>query len=490
MAILPINNIINVSITNTPQGLTEKNVNSLALFTTETPGNLDPYGIYISASQVATDYGTNSVTAAMANAIFAQSPNLRTGNGRLVIIPLIAAVSATPGNMTTADLSSTLATIIGVDDGDLKVTINSVAYNLTGLDFTNCSTWAEIATVLQNRLVMATVEATANGVKITSKKVGTASTVTIGAVSGGTGTDLSGVAYFKASTSVSTGGANSSGEGLDDAITRTLGQVSYVGVISNLDLEDTVIADLADFIQARDLIYLQHVASTTDIAGIGTTVQQDGNTRTRILLHTNGLADANLMKAAYAGRAFSTNFTGSFTASTMNLKSLVTIAPDDGITQTLYGQAEIAGVDLYVSYDGVPSVFSTGGNDFFDNPYADLALKFALETAGFNYLRQTNTKVPQTEQGMNGLKSSYATVLERFVRNGSIAPGAWGSSERFGNPALFDQNILDKGYYIYSLPIVQQSQSEREQRKAPLVQIAVKRAGAIHTSDVIVLIND
>ncbi len=145
---------------------------------------------------------------------------------------------------------------------------------------------------------------------------------------------------------------------------------------------------------------------------------------------------------------------------------------------------------MYVSYAGVPSVFSTSGNDFFDNPYNDLALKFALETAGFNYLRQTNTKVPQTEPGMMGLKNAYGVVLNRFVRNGCVAPGAWTSSERFGDPVIFDQNVLDSGFYIYSLPIVLQNAAERENREAPLVQIAVKRAGAIHTSDVIVLVNN
>ena len=71
-----------------------------------------------------------------------------------------------------------------------------------------------------------------------------------------------------------------------------------------------------------------------------------------------------------------------------------------------------------------------------------------------------------------------------------MAPGSWTSSETFGDPVIFANNILTRGYYIYSLPIVQQSSVEREERKAPLVQIAIKRAGAIHTSDVIVLVND
>jgi hypothetical protein len=90
---------------------------------------------------------------------------------------------------------------------------------------------------------------------------------------------------------------------------------------------------------------------------------------------------------------------------------------------------------------------------------------------------------------MNGLKAAYAEVLERFIRNGSIAPGNWTSSETFADPEIFRQNITSRGYYIYSTPVAQQSAPEREARKAPLIQIAIKRAGAIHTSDVLVNIN-
>ncbi len=488
--IIPVNNVINVSITNTPSGLTEKNVNSLALFTHETPSNLDTYGIYISARQVADDYGTASKTAAMANAIFAQSPNLRTGNGRLVIIPMLSAVSATSGKVVTADISATLVSIIAVTNGDLKVTLNGTAINLTGLKFTGCTTLADVAQVLQNALPNAVLTSNATTITITSKKVGTGSTVAIAAVSGGSGTDLAGTGYFKSTTSVATAGANSSGETILAAITRMDGAVSFVPFITSLNIEDAVITTTANAVQAMDKMFLHHVCDTNDIAGIVTTTAAAGNTKTRLLMYTTGQTEANLLKSAYAGRGFSVNFNGSLTSQTMNLKQLATITPDAGISQTIYSNAGTAGADLYVSYDGVPCVFSTGGNDFFDNPYSDLALKFALETAGFNYLRQTNTKVPQTESGMEGLKNAYAQVLERFIRNGCVAAGSWTSSERFGDPETFDQNILNKGYYIYSLPIVQQSAPERELRKAPLIQIAVKRAGAIHSSDVIVLIND
>lgn len=494
MSILPASNVINVSITNTPSGLTEKNVNSLALFTQDAPINNEVYGVYISATQVAENYGTNSKTALMANAIFSQVPNLRSGNGRLVIIPMLAAVSATQGQFVTADISANLAAIIAVGNGDIKITIDgAVAQNLEGLDFTNCITWADVAAVIQAKLLNGVVTATANGFKIQSKAVGTASTVAMVAVAGGPGTNMAVVGLFNAAGGTPTAGANSSGESILDCIARTSGLVGYVPIISSLDIENTKVKTIADGIQALgDYMFLQHSASTYALVagGLGHLIADAGDTRTRILCYTASLADANLMKAAYAGRGFSVNFNGSNTSQTLNLKQLVTIEPDIGISQTDLDNAESAGVDLYVSYDGMPSVVSTGGNDYFDDPYGDLALKFALITAGFNYLRQTNTKVPQTEPGMNGLKSAYAGVCGRFVNNGCIAPGKWNSSETFGDPVIFNNNVLSYGYYVFSQPISHQDPAEREQRKAPLVQIAIKRAGAIQSSDVTVIVNN
>lgn len=494
MAELPITNVINVTIMNTPQGLTERNVNSLALFTHEPTTLLDSYGIYVSPSQVAEDFGTASLTARMANAVFAQVPNLRTGNGRLVVIPMQSAVSATSGDFTSANISANLAALIAVTDGDLRVTVDSVNYDLTQLDFTNCTDFEDIARVIQGRLVSATVdffeESGDAGIRITSKKVGASSSVSIGAVPGGAGTALNGSGYFNASGGTSANGVDSSGESLEDAIARMEGAVGFVPLMTTLSLEDAAIESASDFVQSRDKMFHHGVASTHDISGIIQTITDKGNRKTRMKLYTVSVEDAKLMNAAYAGRAHSVNFNGSMTAQTMNMKQLATIEPDDGINQTLYTQALAAGADLYVSYEGLPKTLSSGGNDYFDNIYNDLALKFAVEVAGFNFLAQTNTKVPQTEQGMNGLKTAYGNAIRRFVTNGCIAPGSWTSSERFGDPEVFDDNILNYGWYIYSLPITQQNPTERAQRKAPLVQIAIKRSGAIHTSDVIVVVND
>lgn len=489
-SVLPVSNVINITIENTPSGLTEPNVNNVALFSNETPDNLNPYGVYVSPAQVATDYGTNSITAAMANAIFSQAPNILSGNGELIIIPMLSAVSATIGQFVTANISANLAALIAVTNGDLKVTINGVANNLANLNFSGCVTLNDIATVLQNAMIDCWVTASATTITFHSRKVGTSSTIALATYAGG-GTDLTGAGLLNSSAGAATGGANSSGESVPQCITRTAGQVGYFGIMTTLNLEDTAITAAANAVQALPNMFAHHVSSAgQDILGIVTSISAAGLTKTRLLLYSQGQPAANLFKAAYVGRAFSTVFSGSNTSTTMNLKPLAGITPDPGITQTMLNQANTAGCDLYVSYGGVPSVVSTGGNDYFDNVYCNGALTFDLETSGFDYLRQTNTKVPQTEQGMNGLKDAYRQVLVQYVTNGSIAPGKWNSSETFGDPLTMINNIATLGFYIYSLPVAQQAANLRAEREAPLIQIAIQRAGAIQQSSVIVIVED
>lgn len=486
--VLPASDVINVTLTSTPSGLTVKNVNSLALFTQDAPLNLEKFGVYISPSQAASNYGTNSKTAKMVNAIFAQVPNILTGTGRLVIIPMIGAVSATHGNVVTPNIEGNLATIIGVTNGDLKLTISGVVTNVGNLNFSNCVTLADIAAVLQDSIQDCIVTATATGLQFTNKRVGAVSTAALGMYAGG-GTDLSGAGYFNAAAEVATAGVNSSGETIPAAIARTSGLVGYVPFMSTMDIEDAAVQANSNAVQALDNLYFQHFASTQDIAGIISTIQQAGNNKTRCLLYTASQNAANLYKAAYAGRGCSVDFTGSDTVQTMNLKQLATITPDTGISQTLYAECMTAGADIYVSYDGVPSVVSEGANLFFDQPYCRLAYKFALQVGGFNYLRQTNTKVPQTEPGMDGLKDAYDIVNDQFVENGYLAPGAWNSSETFGNQLIFLNNITQNGYYTYSQPIAQQDAPDRDARVAPLVQIAAKESGAIQSGNVLVIVN-
>jgi hypothetical protein len=472
---------INVNLSAVPVGIQTPNVNSLALFTTESPSNSDIYRIYLNSIDVGTDYGTNSETFQMAEAIFAQNPNILSGGGQLVIIPMIGDVDATSGYFATTNIGINLANIIAVSNGSVNVIVDGNTVALTKLNFTEAVTFTDVAKILQVNLANAIVTANGNtGITITSKKEGTGSTITLSA--NVTDTDLSTATLFNISAGSSVAGTNAGGETLISAIIRTQSQVQYVGVITDLEMEDDIIVSTATFIQSQDMIFLHHLVSKEDINGIGATIQASGDFQTKFLLYTASPSLANLAKSAYSGRAFSTDMTGTSTAITMNFKQLATILPDGGINNTDFTNCQTEGIDFYASVTGVGGCVTSNAvaGYYFDVVYFRIAFKLALQTALFNYLAQTNTKIPQTELGMTGLKNAIRNICDQFVTNGYIAPGKWNSSQTFGNQQDFIRNIADKGYYIYSLPVANQSQSDRNNRIAPLIQLAVKMAGAIH----------
>ena len=272
-------------------------------------------------------------------------------------------------------------------------------------------------------------------------------------------------------------------------ITGLAAKVFFVGVLANVYPANTGWKTLADAVQALgDKILILPSSTYSDVAGAFTDIKDALDTRTRCLYH--GDADEKLaFAAAYAGAGFSVNYGASNSTLTMNLKQLATVATDDKITQAYRDACLAAGVDIYASVAGIPAVLSSGGNDYFDNVLNTIWFVSALKVAGFNALAQVASKVPQTEAGISLLKSAYRTVCQQAVNNAFVAPGSWTSPETFGVQADFFANISGFGFYIYSQPVNLQSVADRTARKAPVIQIAAKLAGAVHSSNVIVSLN-
>ncbi len=285
-------------------------------------------------------------------------------------------------------------------------------------------------------------------------------------------------------------------ETIQAAILRSTPFVFYFGVLCDVEqlaANPTVFATLAAYCQANTKMLFYASSNIADLQpGSGLDlVRQAGEALVRCLYYggvlLNGAAaqQTQIFAAAYAGRALSTNFKAAASSTTLHQKQLVTIAPDQTINQTYLLQAQAAGVDIYCSFGGYSCLSTSGGNEFFDQAYQRQWLAFALQIAGFDYLASTSTKVPQTEDGMNGLKDAYIQVLEQAVSNGYLGVGLnWYSATSFGNKADLVRNIFEKGYYIYSLPVAQQAAAARQARQAPVVQIAAQEAGAIHSSAV------
>lgn len=283
-----------------------------------------------------------------------------------------------------------------------------------------------------------------------------------------------------------------SAETIAAAVARTEGLVQYFGVAATEIQGSAALLATAAVIQPLNKIQFAVSRTAADVApgGLLDVVRTSDFTQTRCLYY-GGSTDvlALTVLASYAGRALSTNFDGSDTTQTMHLKDLTGVDADPSMTQTLLNQCVAAGADTYVSLQGVSKVFTSGANDFYDQVYNLQWLVGALQIAGFNYLAESSTKVPQTEQGMTGLKGAYRAVMQQAVANQYLAPGQWNSSTTFGNQTDFLTNILNLGYYIYSSPVSQQSQADRAARQAPLVQVSCKEAGAIQSSDLVIYVN-
>ena len=384
---LSLSNVINVTLVPSPTGLKEFKTANLLLYSTEVPivnFGTDKFRLYYSATNVANDFGVNSLTYKMALGVFSQAPNILSNSGVL---------------------------IIGLKEGNES---QVEAFNrLKGL--TLFCGWMTTDTISNDLAAIDLSESSGASVEVAS---------------------------------------------LSAAVNAENNKIQFV--VSNI---------------------------SSDVEYIFKDIKDMSFSKTRCLFYGGTETEAKIMMASYASRAMSTIFEGSRTTQTMHLKTLTGVLPDPIMNETLFGKCKENGVDSYVSIEGVPCVFSNGANGFFDEVFNEIWFVNAIQVAGFNALKKTGTKITQTEEGMTTLKSYYASVCGRAVTNGFIAPGEWTLPDTFGNPETFKANISKLGYYIYSLPVAQQSQADREERKAPLVQIAIKAAGAIHSSNITININ-
>lgn len=183
------------------------------------------------------------------------------------------------------------------------------------------------------------------------------------------------------------------------------------------------------------------------------------------------------------GRAFTVNFTGSNTTIILKFKT------EPGITYETLTTAQAGAIDaingnVYVYYANDTAIIQQGvmaNGDFFDERHGLDWLQNYVQTNLYNLLYTSTTKIPQTDAGVTRLMTNVEASLDQAVSNGLIAPGVWN-----GGPIgqIESGDTLTKGYYVYADAVANQSQSDREARKSPVIQAAIKLAGAIHYGDV------
>ncbi|MBP2155756.1 DUF3383 family protein [Erwinia rhapontici] len=277
-------------------------------------------------------------------------------------------------------------------------------------------------------------------------------------------------------------------ETLLQAVNAALQFTNWYGlaIADDADLVDADVISVAAAIQASSLSRILAVTSddegtisTTSTTDLASKLKAAGYSRTFIQYSTSSKYAA----VSAFGRAFTVNFTGSNTTITLKFKQ------EPGITYETLTSNQAAAVDaknanVYVYYANDTAILQQGvmaNGDFFDERHGLDWLQNYVQTNLFNLLYTSTTKVPQTEAGVTRLLTNVEQSMDQSVTNGLVAPGVWN-----GGPIgqLVSGDTLTKGYYTYAAPLATQAQSDREKRKAPLIQVACKLAGAVHYADV------
>ena len=491
MANIELNEIVNVVITATPRALDISNPNNLLILTKTQASDSSAFSRHINSNTIATLFGSSSLVKRMADNIFSQSPNILSGGGELIVGSLLTNTDATQGKFTTGTIASAISTNFGsITNGSFKITVDGgTQQEITGLNFTGVTDLAGvqsvIATALPSKVSVAVLGST---LVFESKKDGTGSTVALAV--GTTGTNIAGSTGLNISAGTAVAGTNKGGETLSDAVTRLQGVgASFSAIITDAILEGDKVKANATVFQTSKLIYFAPFDSTDEIANAIKDIKDAGQSYARCLLYTASTEESILFASAYAGRALSVNFNGVSTAQTLNLKNLVNVVADVGLSSTNALLAKKQGADTYGNLQSGGSIEGSGDNRFFDQVYLGRWLEKAMQIAVINVLKTINTKISQTQEGITSLRSAVKTILEQAKRIEYLTAGLkWNSSQTFGNPEDFRRNITDVGYYIYNIPIADQSQADREARKAPVLQVATKEAGGINSAEILILI--
>ena len=483
MAQIPVSYTVNVNMAAAPRGLTERIVANVGLFSNEDAAFSDEYRVYLSPAAVEEDFGTDSVTYAMANAMFAQSPNLTSGRGSLYIFPYVA-TNATSSYLETGDISANIKNFKEVKNGKLTITVDNKRFDLENLNFSAVKEVKDVVKVLADKQADLYITSVDNKkIRFESKTFGVESSIEVTALLGEDNIDLTGVDYLSTTGLSAVKGVDAKDEeSLSSAVNRVLEKVYFGQVLDTCYRENSSIKANATALASTERNYFEVTSSLENMEKLGNELLLGGFKNTKLCAYSKGAKAAKCMLAASVSRALATNYGGSQTCLTMNLKELATIDPDANMNTTYVTKAKLNGVDVYCNQGGLGVYFSNkGSGGYLDDMIGTQALANEVQITTYNYIRQVGTKVAQTESGVTGLKGAIAKVFDRFVVNGFLGVGlTWNGAEKFGDVEDFDRNIKERGYYIYSIPVAEQSKAEREGRICPLIQTAGKSAGAIH----------
>jgi hypothetical protein len=489
---LSVSDIVNVQILMAPLAAQQRNFGSLLILgDSDVIDTFQRYRLYTSLAGVAADFGASAPEYKAASLFFGQSPQPQS-----VYLGRWAAL-ATHGTLQGVVLTAAqqaLSNFTSVLNGGVNFTIDGNAKNLTGLNFSAQTNLNGVASVIQAAFSgSATVIWDSNNQRfvVKSATTGNASAVTFASL--GAGVDISGLLGLQATQGGYTvAGINSETAG--SAVNTFLG---LTNIWYGLQFASAAVLATSDYLAVATAIEAaipSHIfgvttqdtnaynpLSTTDLAA---QLQAGGYTRTFCQYSSsNPYASASIF-----GRAFTVNFTGSNTVITLKFKQEPIVTPET-LTETQAAALATKNCNVYVNFNNNTAILQQGqvaNGYYFDEMHGTDWLQNQIQTDIYNALYSSPTKIPQTDVGIASLATIVAQDCQMAVNNGFVAPGVW-----TGPPvgALVTGQMLSTGFYVFQPSVALQSVADRAARKAPTIQAAIKLAGAVHFSNIIVSVN-
>lgn len=489
---LSIGRIVSTTVSLTPAGAMAQSLSNLLLLGTSTVlDTQERYRIYSSLPSIAADFGTSAQEYLAAAKWFGQSPQPpKLYIGRWC---QAAASGGLRGGVVSA-ANQVMANWNAITNGGFKYTKDGgAATNVTGLNFSAAANMPAVAAIIQAGMAGVTCiwNATFNRFELTSTTTGPTSAEGF-LIAPTAGVDISGMMACLSTSGgayVFTGVAAESAASAAALFDSTLGQQWYGLVIPSAVNADHLA--VAAYIEAATSKHIYGVTSSDGgILVSGTTsdiayqLQQLGYQRS---MTQYSQYDPNAVVSAMA-RILTTDFTGSNTVITLKFKQEPGVIPET-LNLTQISAANAKNCNVFVTYNNNTSILEQGvmaSGAFVDIITGTDWLATTIQTAIYNLLYTSTTKIPQTDQGMQILTTQCEAVCTQAVINGLLAPGVWNSGG-FGN--LAQNDFMPKGFYIWCPKVSTQLQSDRSARIAVPIQIAAKLAGAVHSASVAITVN-
>lgn len=452
---------------------------------------------YSNLSQVSADFSATMPEYLAAVLFFEQNPQPSILNiGRW-------AKAATSGVLNGAVLNgaqqaSLLSSLQGTSNGTIQFTVDGTVRNVTGLNFTAVTNLNAAASVINTALTGATVtwapDSNARFV-VSSNSTGTNSSVSYAATVG-SGTDVSAMLGLTKAAGASPPVSGVLAETPLQAVQALTSSTPAFGGSYALMFADTTITDaqhiaVASYIEGMSPS-MQYGITITNPAAIDATQTSDLASQLHALKFNRTVVQYSSYNpyaiASFFGRALTVDFTANNSLITMKFKTEPGITAET-LTETQAITLTAKGVNVFVNYANGTAIIQQGimaSGQWFDVIYGTDWLQNDIQTDVYNLFYTNSTKIPQTDAGMHLVTTTIVAALADAVNNGLIAPGIWNAA---GFGQLQQGQNLPLGYYVYATPMSSQSQTVRQTRVAPTIQVAIKLGGAIHSANVQVNVN-